>query len=248
MDYGPCSAVVAVSSSEQHVVVAFSGTGSPVQLIEELLFGFTGMVHFEAVGGQILRYNSRVHDSLYSCVRSIVEDTLTGNSSNHQVILTGHSLGGAQAQLTAARLVADQVVNDSQLHVYAFGAPRVGDVDFAVSYDKLVTNSWRVVYESDPVPQIVPKRLALQPYAYHTKGEVLYQENVSLLSNYTICKENEDEECSADAPLCFSCIEHHGQYFLPGIEGYMSDKLSLQTQMGDTHNSRRLHCKAYVMT
>lgn len=45
--------------------------------------------------------------------------------------------GGAQAQLTAARLVADQVVNDSQLHVYAFGAPRVGDVDFAVSYDKV---------------------------------------------------------------------------------------------------------------
>jgi len=58
-------------------------------------------------------------------------------------------------------------------------------------YFQLVTNSWRVVYESDPVPQIVPKRLALQPYAYHTKGEVLYQENVSLLSNYTICKENE---------------------------------------------------------
>lgn len=53
------------------------------------------------------------------------------------MILTGHSLGGSQAQLVAAYLVHEQVVDSSSISVYTFGSPRFSDLKFAIQFDKV---------------------------------------------------------------------------------------------------------------
>ncbi len=64
-------------------------------------------------------------DSVYDFVLPIVEDA---DARGKDIWLTGHSLGGATAMLTAARLhYADGI---EVFGLETFGAPRVGDADF----------------------------------------------------------------------------------------------------------------------
>ena len=65
------------------------------------------------------------------------------------LILTGHSLGGAAATLTAARL-SDMGVSAQQLRVITFGAPAVGNERFARRYETRMDLT-RIVMEGDPV-------------------------------------------------------------------------------------------------
>ena len=67
--------------------------------------------------------------------------------------LTGHSLGGAVATLTAARL-ADMGVRPEQLQVVTFGAPAVGNHAFARAYEHKM-NLTRVVIDGDPVKSVL---------------------------------------------------------------------------------------------
>lgn len=63
--------------------------------------------------------------------------------------LTGHSLGGAAAILTAARL-SDMGVRPEQLRVITFGSPAVGNAVFARYYEKRMQLT-RIVMDGDPV-------------------------------------------------------------------------------------------------
>ncbi|WP_288808172.1 lipase family protein [uncultured Mitsuokella sp.] len=63
--------------------------------------------------------------------------------------LTGHSLGGAAAVLTAARL-SDMGVRPEQLRVITFGSPAVGNAAFARYYEKRMQLT-RIVMDGDPV-------------------------------------------------------------------------------------------------
>lgn len=65
------------------------------------------------------------------------------------LLLTGHSLGGAAATLTAARL-SDMGVRPQQLRVITFGAPAVGDERFARRYETKMDLT-RVVMDGDPI-------------------------------------------------------------------------------------------------
>jgi predicted lipase len=55
----------------------------------------------------------------------------------------GHSLGGAIASLAALELAKH--FPSSQLHVYTFGQPRVGNRCFAAEYQAKVPDHWSVV-------------------------------------------------------------------------------------------------------
>lgn len=77
---------------------------------------------------------------------------------DHEIWLTGHSLGGALASLLAAELL------DMKLPVgglFTFAAPRAGDSDLASCLDKKLELKahWRIVNEDDMVPHLPPKWL-----------------------------------------------------------------------------------------
>lgn len=84
-----------------------------------------------------------VRDQLHSYIR---EQGVT------QVTTTGHSLGGALANLCAV----DINYNFSQVAIeaYTFGAPKVGNSKFRDSFDRRVPNSYQFVQGMDIVPAI----------------------------------------------------------------------------------------------
>lgn len=85
----------------------------------------------------------------------------------NRVIITGHSLGGALASLAAFDL---KYINpDTNLTVYTFASPRVGDIAFASNFNKMVTRSYRVQNMYDPVPRFPT---TYQGYE-HVKKEIL---------------------------------------------------------------------------
>ena len=84
-------------------------------------------------------------------------------AQTRDIVLTGHSLGAALAQLTALRLVqAGYRVRG----VYTFGTPRVGDAEFAADFDRqLGLRSFPHVNHQDMVARVPPAALGFQAVA-----------------------------------------------------------------------------------
>lgn len=79
-----------------------------------------------------------------------------------RIYLTGHSLGGAAAVLTAARL-SDLGVAPEQLVVTTFGAPAVGNAAFVRRYEGRFTLH-RVVMRGDPMKDVLAAPLGFQQF------------------------------------------------------------------------------------
>lgn len=81
-----------------------------------------------------------------------VGQSLAATETKEKFILTGHSLGGAVAMLTAARLVD---TGAAAVDVITFGAPAVGNDAFTETYDDAV-HARHIVLTGDPVPTLLP--------------------------------------------------------------------------------------------
>ena len=127
----------------------------------------------------------RVHSGFANAVNEVKEDLdkildRIGNDGR-PLWLTGHSLGGAMAILTATRL------GERVQGVYVYGAPRVGDASFGKAVNDRIVG---FVHGSDPVAQVPPleARVPLLPAAgnpapsgmYHQLGRVVTFKRVPL--------------------------------------------------------------------
>ncbi|KAG2490690.1 hypothetical protein HYH03_010852 [Edaphochlamys debaryana] len=91
------------------------------------------------------------------------------------ILVSGHSLGGAHANLCALDLVRQEaeraeagtgpLLPPQQLRCYTFGAPRVGNAPYAALYDKHVNETWNVINGNDVVP-LSPKYVAWFSYKH----------------------------------------------------------------------------------
>ena len=111
-------------------------------------------------------------DVLVQSVIDIVEEkVLELSGDNGDVILSGHSLGGANAHITAAYL-ADKYPN-MKVQMVNFGAPRLGNKAFKTWTEKSLSNlsAWRYVFRNDIVP-----RLIIDTFGYRHAGH-LFQMN-----------------------------------------------------------------------
>ena len=137
-----------VAFNDTHVVAAFRGTDSLPDWLTNL----------QAVKDPGPWENTAVHegfqDAFLASALQIGEIIGRNVQADHQVWLTGHSLGGALAVLLAATLME----SDLPVHgLYTFGAPRVGDRKFARALNNSlqgVTANWRVVNKDDLVPHV----------------------------------------------------------------------------------------------
>ncbi len=100
----------------------------------------------------------RVHSGFlahYNAVRDQALETLRRELKRHYLPLqvTGHSLGGALAQLAALDIVTNlqDVLHGSDICLYTFGSPNVGNAAFANLVNSKVPNFWRVENDGDPV-------------------------------------------------------------------------------------------------
>jgi len=109
-------------------------------------------------------------DAVWDTISAILsENSLTANN----LLITGHSLGGALAVVAAHRLAETRVVAlDRILGIYTFGMPRTGDETFVQSYRRvggggLADRTYRFIHGVDLVPQIPPSEI---PFSFRHVG------------------------------------------------------------------------------
>mgnify|MGYP002777086817 CR=1 FL=1 len=85
-------------------------------------------------------------------VRDRIHDAIKQHPAPN-VIVTGHSLGGALATLCAVDLQFN-FSEQCAIEVYTFGAPRVGNSGFTKSFDRRVPTSYRIINGMDIVPNL----------------------------------------------------------------------------------------------
>ncbi|MCG8292878.1 lipase family protein [Pseudomonas entomophila] len=95
----------------------------------------------------------RVHRGFYESAMqayAFVRDYMRRFHAHQQLIICGHSLGGAVALLLAEML--RRQVEGIDIQLYTFGAPRAGDTTFMQGAADLIHH--RIVNDNDPVPSV----------------------------------------------------------------------------------------------
>ncbi len=96
--------------------------------------------------GFLAHYNTVRDQTLQALRRELKRNFLP-------IQVTGHSLGGALAQLAALDIATnlEHTLNGSDVCLYTFGSPSVGNASFANLLNSKVPNFWRVENDGDPV-------------------------------------------------------------------------------------------------
>jgi hypothetical protein len=140
-----------VASSRDFTVLSFAGSGDVKDWINNLTFG---QVRDDAHGVPG-RVHQGFHQALSGSWNGIANEVVRqSRRGTRPVYVTGHSLGGAMAVLSAARLAAAGVPIAG---VYLYATPRVGDETFAQHFDaRLGSRTWRFNNNEDVIPHLAP--------------------------------------------------------------------------------------------
>lgn len=124
--------------------------------------------------GFLQAYKS-IQEPLHRAIKLLSEDL----SEEYSFFLTGHSLGGALATVAALDMQEKYNLGADRLCVMSFGAPKVGNMNFARGFNKRVPNAFRIINDKDAIahlPESNSDYSALFRYA-HAGRIVLMSEN-----------------------------------------------------------------------
>ncbi|MFO0879836.1 MAG: lipase family protein [Gemmataceae bacterium] len=168
-----------VGHNDDHIVVAFRGTEAPTSIegmkdwllndAMNLLVLPEGRLgtDFAAAG-----VGARFHLGFLNALADIWEPVFTAveaemKKKERPLWITGHSLGGAIAMLSAW-LFKRKFVNVHQ--VYTFGAPMIGNAAASEAFDKALPDRvFRYVNATDPVPLLPTMSLIANDYGHCLK-------------------------------------------------------------------------------
>ncbi|PRP77468.1 hypothetical protein PROFUN_14323 [Planoprotostelium fungivorum] len=189
------------------IVLAFRGS-LPTDLTNietDLEFGQHGVPHIDPSGyvhAGFWAAWSGLKDALRKELQALLsyykESSLCNPSfpSRPEIYFTGHSLGGALATIAVADLVAEGSLDREQtpLHLITFGSPRVGNRAFVNRTQGMLSGSWRLIHNRDPVPRLPPLYTPYWKY-YHIGNAVLYNYEHT---EYTVCPGNDGENSTCN--------------------------------------------------
>lgn len=145
---------------DTHAVLAFRGT-DPITLPNWLTDVVVKLVESDHYEGRVHRGFSAALKRTWGTLESHLHEI-----ENKPLFLTGHSMGGALAVLTACRLAR---AGRPPVATYTFGAPRVGDPTFCAGYS---LPTYRIVNRLDLVPELPLASLeSLLPQKPHLTNE-----------------------------------------------------------------------------
>ncbi len=126
---------------DTHAVLSFRGS-DPVTLPNWLTDAVVKLV-------QCIEYEGKVHFGFSAVLNRSWKrvEQLLDHVGDRPLFVTGHSMGGALAILTASRLARD---GRAPAAVYTYGSPRVGDPIFCEQYQ---LPTYRIVNKLDVVPE-----------------------------------------------------------------------------------------------
>lgn len=132
-----------------------------------------GLVHV----GFASAYRESFHSSLIALARQL--------NPALPCYVSGHSLGGALASMAVLDLALHLPELRSQLQLYTYASPRVGNPAFANLHSQLIPNSYRITNVADMVPLVPPTKLGAD-YAHVGQSWSFLSQNGDVLPNHLI--------------------------------------------------------------
>ncbi|TKR82188.1 hypothetical protein L596_015950 [Steinernema carpocapsae] len=210
-----CRGFVAVSHLDMKLLISFRGTEGFKQFLEEIESTLTEMVFYNNVVGfgSVVRYFYNAANQIYD---PLDIPLFIQWYPNYEIWITGHSLGGALATLTALKVVTSGQVSKDQVKLVTFGMPRIGDYHFARHLRFHIPNMFRVVHGSDPVAHAPACGRAndvctancprLDHFPFHAPQEIWYYNLTKEMypGNYKLCPNGQD---AGEDPTCSNSVE-----------------------------------------
>ncbi|CAJ0945118.1 unnamed protein product, partial [Mesorhabditis belari] len=191
-----CQMYIAYSAVKNNYVIAFRGTNGISELIID---GLSSLNTYDAFQAGTYNGGGRVNHYFYEGVRSLwptIKANLGQTNPDTTFFITGHSLGGAMASVTAARLSLEGLATNNLIRLYTFGQPRTWDYETATAFPNWVPYTWRTVHHADPVPHGPPMDTSgAKTGPYHHTREIWFNEKFDSLS-YCSIQSGEDPTCS----------------------------------------------------
>ncbi|KAJ1959982.1 hypothetical protein GGI12_004046 [Dipsacomyces acuminosporus] len=203
----PSTGYVAHNDNAKEIIVSFRGS--------TVLFDWLANAMFETISWPQSVPGSRVHhgfhDAYYSAAKEIKENVarLLAQHPDYSIVVTGHSLGGAQAAICAADIAATHPEWLSKLKLYTYGQPRTGNAKFANWLSSQPFPIYRVTFKGDIVPQVP---LRAMDYQHHGQ-EVYYP----FFGSMRFCGANPENKNCQDGvwPIALNPFDH---LLYPGLD------------------------------
>lgn len=123
---------------------------------------------------EIHSHECKIHEGFLKAYESVKDQIDVIPFGSYEIVICGHSLGGALASICAVSILA---LNTKT--VITFGSPRVGDKKFIDAFSTEVKTSYRFVHLNDIVPMFpnINYRHVGKEYHLDDEGEVLSKFN-----------------------------------------------------------------------
>jgi len=196
------------------IVVAFKGTDAKTDVFDDVIA--IPVAGPPEIGGHVHKVFSDAFEAGRSFVISEV-DKLVKLHKDYEIVVTGHSLGGAIATIAAGVLSTKYPNRTIRLITYC--QPRVGGVNFAKAmYSKKNLSGMRYVHYNDPVPH-APFQLGFKFVQYGTEFWSPRPKSLNILKCSPDPKSNAESERCSNAiymDLSTTTVSYHS--LLPGIQ------------------------------
>lgn len=162
--------------------------------------------------------HAKIHSGFYllwsaSSLQSTIT-TLVGNLlvkfPKARLYAAGHSMGGALAQLCAIDFKF--YYNFTEVYVYTFGAPRLGNIEFAALFVNSTTEAWRLTHNRDIVPSLPFMMMGFHHAAREVWQVDMQNGTATVETKLLVCDESgEDPACHNSAcylGICTNVADH----------------------------------------
>lgn len=137
-----------ILESPKEIIIAFRGTSTTTDWVSDIIASQQSFKYMKEEG-----LTHRGFTQIYSSARQGILSELSKLSQDKILYVTGHSLGGALATLSAVDIAANSAYSPV---LFTFGSPRVGDPDFVNAFAKYVPRSYRIANLFDIVTHAPP--------------------------------------------------------------------------------------------
>jgi hypothetical protein len=184
------------SEKKKYIAVVFAGTDSKA---DALYNAYLKTVRFGPEGSPLVKnkhvkvyagFNKQVFcDGLYERLLAFISDALLNRFPTYRLLVTGHSMGGANSILTsvAFAIAFSSSNNNILVENISVASPRTGTEQFRIFANNLKNLSmWRLVLKDDIVPR-------LPPSTFHWKhpGHTVQMSEKGIFSYYLHCGDDE---------------------------------------------------------
>jgi len=213
VDTAELQAFMGYDADQGQIVLSFRGTKfySFQDWIDDLEMSKTPYPNFNDGAAE-------VHYGFYKCwaelqdggLSTMIESMFAGYP-DADILITGHSLGGALAQLAALEMKQNTKYNalsTGKVNVITFGSPRWCDQTIATLYGEVIDSNWRIVNQRDVIPTA-----PLMAFGYHhTATMIRYHDTGDASREYTQCDGSGEDWTDSDCYYYRTSISDHLHY------------------------------------